>query len=139
MFNFFNKKKEPKRLVFKSNLGAFEYACRFLETDLTTGAAVTAIVLETKDRDCVVKVANKKDSSVPEESVNELIDKGQIEFICPSATPTAQVPTLLKGDLVIVVDALGLTSMGNPLFALMLIAKVQPVFDFDEGGWVNWH
>ena len=139
MFNLFNKKKEPKRLVFKSNLGAFEYACRFLETDLTTGATVTAIVLETKGHDCVVKVANKKDSSVPEESVKELIDKGQIEFICPSATPTVQVPTLSKGDLVIVVDALGLTAMGKPPFALMLIAKVQPVFDIDEGGWVNWH
>ncbi|NOS72896.1 MAG: hypothetical protein HOP33_23600 [Verrucomicrobia bacterium] len=143
MFSFFKKKDEqPKRLVFKSNAAAFEYACRFLETDLTTGAAqengVTAIVLEVNAQSCVVKIANKEDSSIPVEPVKQLIENGQIKFICPSAKPTDHVPPLSKGDLVIVVDALGLCAMGKPLFASVLIAKLQPIFDMDAGGWVTW-
>jgi hypothetical protein len=140
MFNIFKKRKEePKQLVFKSNLAAFEYACRFLETDLTNGDGVTAIVLETKGQYSVVKVANKEDSSVPDEPVKDLIAKGQIKFICPSANPTEHVPTLSKGDLVVVVDSLGLSGMGQPLLASVIIAKVRPIFDIDAGGWVAWH
>jgi hypothetical protein len=91
MFNFFKRKNEvPKQLVFKSNAGAFEYACRFLMTDLTNGDPVTAIVRETKEgRDCVVKVANKEDPSIPEESVSELISENSLKFICPMAKPLA--------------------------------------------------
>ena len=125
-------------MVFKSNAAAFEYACRFLTNDLTKGDPVTAIVLETKSgRDCVVKVANNQDCSIPKETVSELIDKGLIEFICPMAKPLDNVPPLLPGDLVVVADVLGLTAMGKPLFCATVVAKLRPIFDIDAGGWVN--
>jgi hypothetical protein len=137
MFNLFGKKKEePKQLVFKTNVAAFEHACKFLKTDLTTRDPVTAIVLETRDgSDCVVKVANKEDASIPD----ELLAKGLIKFICPTAKATDRVPALSKGDLVIIVDSLGLSAMGQPLFASILVAKLRPIFDFNAGGWVVWH
>ena len=80
MFGFLNKKKRvdeiPKRLVFKSNEAAFQYACKFLNTSLLNESPVLAIVLAVRDNvDCCLKISNPEDSTIPNESPEEIIEK----------------------------------------------------------------
>jgi hypothetical protein len=142
MFGFLNKKKQvdeiPKRLVFKSNEAAFQYACKFLNTSLLNESPVLAIVLAVRDNvDCCLKISNPEDSTIPNESPEEIIEKGHLQNICLMAKPMERIPKLKKGDLVMFVASSELIAMGKGTTFGFVVAKVQPIYDIEESGWLG--
>ncbi|HZF02348.1 MAG TPA: hypothetical protein VE344_10680 [Methylomirabilota bacterium] len=142
MFGFLRKKKQsdkiPKRLVFKSNEGAFQYACKFLNTSLLNESPVLAIVLAVRDNvDCCLKISNPEDSTIPNESPEEIIKKGDYKNICLMAKPMENIPKLKKGDLVMFVAPSELMAMGKETMFGVIVAQVQPIYDMEESGWIG--
>jgi hypothetical protein len=140
MFGFLKRKQpeSPRQLVFKSNEAAFEYACMCLNTSLVNENLVLGIVLEMKsDRDCCLKLSNKSDPTVPKENLQQILNKGNYENICPHATALDAVPRISKGDLVMYVAPAELAALGQGNLAGVIVAKVQPIYDLEQSGWVT--
>src|SRR5476649_1817608 len=137
MFGFLNKKKQvdeiPKRLVFKSNEAAFQYACKFLNTSLLNESPVLAIVLAVRDNvDCCLKISNPEDSTIPNESPEEIIEKSHFQNICLMAKLMEHIPKLKKGDLVMFVAPSELIAMGKATMFGVIVAQVKPIYDVEE-------
>jgi hypothetical protein len=142
MFGFLRKKKQsdeiPKRLVFKSNEAAFQYACKFLNTSLLNESPVLAMVFAVKNNgDCCLKISNHEDSTIPNGSPEEIIEKGDFQNICLMARPTDRVPKLKKGDLVMFVAPSELIAMAKGAMFGVIVAQVQPIYDIEESGWLG--
>ena len=142
MFNFFRKNREtgeiPKRLVFKNNESAFQYACKFLNTSLLDEAPVLAIVLAAKDNgDCCLKISNSEDSTIPIESPEQILESGNLQNICLLAKSTNHVPKPKKGDLVMFVAPSELAAMGKGQMFGVIVAQVQSIYDMEGAGWVG--
>jgi len=142
MFGFLRKKKQineiPKRLVFKNNEAAFQYACKFLNTSLLNESPVLAIVFALKDNgDCCLKISNTEDSTIPQESPEEILDKGNFQNICLSAKSINGVPKINKGDLVMYVAPAELAMLGMGEMAGVILARVTPIYDMEQSGWVT--
>ena len=142
MFNFLRKNKQsegiPKRLVFKNNESAFEYACKCLNTSLLDESPVLAIVIAVKDNgDYCLKISNSEDSTVPTKSPEEIIESGNFQGVCLSAKSTKYISKLKKGDLVMFVAPSELAAMGMGQMCGVIVAQVQPIYDMDGAGWVG--
>jgi hypothetical protein len=142
MFGFLTKKKQvdeiPKRLFFKSNEAAFQYACKYLNTSLLNESPVLAIVLAVRDNvDCCLKISNSEDSTIPNESPEEIIKKGDYQNICLMAKPMEHIPKLKKGDLVMFVAPSELIAMGKETMFGVIVAQVQPIYDVEKSGWLG--
>jgi hypothetical protein len=142
MFGFLRKKKQndknPKQLVFKSNEAAFQYAYKFLNTSLLNESPVLAIVLAVRDNvECCLKISNPEDSTIPNGSPEEIIEKGNFQNICLMAKPMEHVPKLKKGDLVMFVAPSELIAMGKGTMFGVVVAQVQPIYDMQESGWLG--
>ena len=142
MFEFLRKKNRldeiPKRLVFKNNEAAFQYACKCLNTSLLDESPVLAIVFAHKSNgDYCLKISNTEDSTIPQASPEEIIDKGNFQHICLSASPINSVPKLNKGDLVMYIAAAELANVGMGQMAGVIIAKVAAIYDIEQSGWVT--
>jgi hypothetical protein len=142
MFGFLNRKKQvdeiPKRLVFKSNEAAFQYACKYLNTSLLNESPVLAIVLAVRDNvDCCLKISNPEDSTIPNESPEKIIEKGHFQNICLMAKPMENIPKLKKGDLVMFVAPSELIAMGKGTMFGVIVAQVQPIYDMEKSGWLG--
>ena len=140
MFNFFKKKtpKETQEFVFKSNQAAFEYACAYLNTSLENESHVLGIVLAKKDSDnYCVKLSNDIDPSIPTDSLEQLLNKGDTDNICFHATTIDSVSPLSKGDIVMYIAPAQLAMIGKGHMAGVIIAKVKPIYNMQYGGWVS--
>jgi hypothetical protein len=136
--NWFRKKKAappaPKQFVFKNSVGAFEYACLYLDTSLENENAVLGYVLEaTNNNHAWVKLSNPDDSTIPAGSIQEI---GYDKNISPSAPSLNHVPQLSKGDLVMCKAPAELAIMGRGALGAIIIDKIKPVYDITAGGWV---
>lgn len=142
MFDFLEKKKrsQPKDLVFKSNQAAFEYACSFLDTSLENENYVLGIVLGVGNDTYCVKFSNAIDSSVPTETIDELLVKKPFDKnICFSALKIDAVSDVNVGDLVMYMALAELASMGTGYMGGLIMSKVQPIYGYEDGygGWLN--
>ena len=121
-------------IVFKNTEKAFEYACEFLDTDISSGHPLLAIVLEVRNNIYALKISNTHDSKIPTTSLRELKEqKQELSYICPSARKAYGLPELKKGDLVIWQS---ISQFPHPYIAGLIIGKALPIYDIEEGGWV---
>jgi hypothetical protein len=120
--------------VFESNAAAFEYACEHLDVSLQDGRAVLAIVLSVQGRMCSVKIANKKDKSIPGGSINELLALPDPADICFSTMMADKVPNLVVGDLVMYTTMPELAALGKTTTVGTIISRVNPQHS-SKTGW----
>jgi hypothetical protein len=127
-----NKSTIKDNIVFKSNSGAFEYACNFLNNDIEPNKALTGIVVDKVDGESVnyyVKYANSESKTVPTKGFAEMLDgDDDISFIirCYSLN---HVPSLNINDLVLVLPT-------APKFAGVIVEKIHPSYNFEAREWV---
>lgn len=131
ILDFFRPKKPPQRgaLVFKENVGAFEYACKYMDCTIAEGrvlpALVKAVDFETKDgrQSCTLKLVS---------------DEGGREItLCD--TLNADVPKLKQGDLV-AYRIVGHFPDSNSTISMLsvmgfIVAKLEPAWSLDHQGW----
>ena len=122
----------PKELVFKSNLAAFEYACALLDNSTENERPTLALVFSTHGNSASIKLANAQDNTIPTQHPREIED---LTNICLAAERLDKVPPLKKGDLVMFVVPKELASLGTGCAAGLIVAKVQPIFSIEHGGW----
>ncbi len=131
MFNFFKKKEVPEKLVFKSDIAAFEYVCEFMVNGYENEMPCIGIVIQQKeDGDYVIKIANNKDTSVPAEIDADTAAEKRFIY-CISAKPMDS-RIYKNGDLVFLIIPNEISGLGmGPLSGLF--QKINPVMDFEKG------
>jgi hypothetical protein len=122
-------------LFFKTNEGAFEYACKYLDNSMANQRPVLGIVLAVKGQKCIVKFANSADASIPDQSAEQLLERAEPSTIGYGVEPIDGVPMLKRGDLVMCVADPGAVAVGKPGFASIIIAKAKPHYFLSQGGW----
>ena len=120
--------------TFESNAAAFEYACEHLDCSLKDGRAVLAIVLAVQGRMCSVKIANPEDKAIPTGSLNELLARTDLTYVCFSAMLDDKVPQLTPGDLVMYATMPELAAAGKATTAGTILSRVFPHYT-KKGGW----
>lgn len=138
MFGFFRKKKaaspDVPDLNFVVNRAAFHYACEALQNDTSDGRQVAALVLYVNETgSAVVKIANDKDSSIPERPIREFLEDGNIEHVSVQTIVPGSVGKLLAGDLVSFMRPKELEAA--PVLLGVVTARLQPIYSVRNGGW----
>ena len=99
---------------------------------------VLAIVLAVKNNgDYCLKISNAEDSTIPQESPEEILEKGNFQNICLSAKPINSVPRLNKGDLVMYAAPMELAMVGMGRMAGVILARVTPIYNLEKSGWIT--
>ncbi len=145
MFDFLKKKRNaspgnsPDMMVFKSSEAAFEMSSKYMINNLAPNEFVLAIVLSEldSDRNCIVKLANRENPSIPKYPVtgaDALPDDGTI---CTQATALDAIKSLRPGDLVMYTPNAAISMMGGPLHMSGLLPfKIKPMFSNKEQMWI---
>jgi hypothetical protein len=84
-----------------------------------------------------LKISNPENSTIPNESPEEIIEKGDYQNICLMAKPMEHVSKLKKGDLVMFVASSELMATGNGMIFGIIVAQVQPIYDTEKSGWLG--
>lgn len=124
-------------LHFNSTQDAFAYACKYMDTSVAPDHPTIGIVLAVKGRSCIVKLANEADPAVPSMPVPELIAKLPLEYVCDRATVAEGVPSLKRGDLVMIVATKEASALGKVVSDGVIVAKVKPVYLVTQGVWLR--
>jgi len=120
--------------TFQSNTDAFEFACEHLDCSLQDGRPVLAIVIGVQGRMCSVKIANSEDKSIPTGSLNELLARSDLSYVCFSTMLDDKVPQVELGDLVLYTTMPELAAAGKATVAGTVVARVNPHYT-SKGGW----
>jgi hypothetical protein len=139
-------KEQPRVLHFKSNQGAFEFACKYFNNSLTYNESeepktVCAIVLAVRDKDnYCVKIANGEDPSIPERPIEQLLADRNIKNVCFFAKRLDSVPILQKGDFCMFASPPQMRSLAAALrqeLIGVITAKIHPSYDMETQGWLK--
>jgi hypothetical protein len=120
--------------TFETNAAAFEFACEHLDCALEGGSPVLAIVLAVQGRMCTVKIANREDKSIPTGTLNELLARTDLKYVCFSAMLDNKVPQVAPGDLVLFATMPELAAVGKATVAGTIVARVLPEYS-SKSGW----
>lgn len=108
-----------------------------MNTSLENEKPVVGVIFEKDGDNYGIKLSNPDDPSIPAESVNQLIEAGNIKNISISNKPLDRVPPLQKGDLVLCILPAELAALGAELgvgtICVVIVAKVKPIFDTKTG------
>jgi len=120
--------------TFENNVEAFEFACEHLDASLKDGKPVPGIVLATQGRMCSVKIANREDKTIPTGTLNELLARTDLSYVCFSAMLDSKVTHVEPGDLVLYTTMPELAAAGKETIAGTVVAKVNPHYS-GKTGW----
>lgn len=120
--------------TFQSNEEAFEFACEHLDSSLKDGKPVLAIVLAVQGRMCSVKLANAEDKTIPAGTLNELLARTDLNYVCFSAMLDAKVPQVEVGELVMYTTMPELAAAGKATVAGTIVSRVTPHYT-SKSGW----
>lgn len=123
--------EKPKRLAFKSNNSAFEYACKYLVSRRKLHAPVVGIVLAVTSNGPCVKIANATDSAIPDCNYDQLLKTADSTYVCFITGVHDGVPEIYPGDLVtflpLKIAPEGWLQIG------MVLEKLERVLDTETG------
>ena len=129
----------PDIMVFKSSEAAFEMSSKYMINNLAPNELVLAIVLSEldADRNCIVKLANRENPSIPSYPVTDINDLPNDGTICTHATALDAIKNLKAGDLVMYTPDAAIGMLGGPLhMSGFLVGKIKPMFSNKEQIWI---
>ena len=115
-------------LYMKSNEAAFEYACKFMNTELGTDAFFVGYVISENPKGDAYRVirANPETQKLTPEVVEGLKNDYECKYLTVSALPMDTVPHLKQGDLVAFYPLPGMERFGGTIISKLLPA-IEPV------------
>lgn len=138
MFSLFKKKRniDDLPLIFKSNVHAFRYACKYCNTSFTNNNPVMGIVVYREfGTHYWIKLSNPEDDSAPcSKAEIARIPPEQRKHIC-MATDISRHLVLESADLVMVVAPDGLSEVYGQQIGGIIVAKIKPEFSMKHQGW----